>query len=270
MFFLFILSSLVVLITFYALCFTYDEFLFLRLAPWNCSSFVPRNNSISIPESFLFVPRNESSILNQQSSMVHRLSFYRPYTHSFPFVFFRKTNTGFRTHLFFHIRQKSVQLYGSTTHYSLLTYLFSPSMSDKITGHETQPCPRTDQYQAGKCSSQPGKASGLGSNKPPGWDGPAGLPGAFVDRLRAPGLVPSVSCRPEADDPVFVHLLEASRTLDLMVGFVDEDTRHRFYIASAYLSQGTVLHVHHKVYLPTYGLFDEGRFFAPGDCVARL
>jgi len=27
------------------------------------------------------------------------------------------------------------------------------------------------------------------------------------------------------------------------------------------------LHVHHKVYLPTYGLFDEGRFFAWGDSI---
>jgi predicted amidohydrolase len=52
-----------------------------------------------------------------------------------------------------------------------------------------------------------------------------------------------------------------------MVGFVDEDNRHRFYIAAAYLSQGEVIHVHHKVYLPTYGLFDEGRFFAWGDTV---
>jgi NAD+ synthase (glutamine-hydrolysing) len=77
-------------------------------------------------------------------------------------------------------------------------------------------------------------------------------------------LVHSVSCRPDSGDPVFAQLLEASRRLDLMVGFVDEDARHRFYIASAYLSQGQVLHVHHKVYLPTYGLFDEGRFFAQG------
>ncbi len=73
--------------------------------------------------------------------------------------------------------------------------------------------------------------------------------------------------RPAADDPVFQPLLEASRTLDLVVGFVDEDGRNRFYIASAYLSRGEVLHVHHKVYLPTYGLFDEGRFFAWGDAV---
>ncbi len=80
-------------------------------------------------------------------------------------------------------------------------------------------------------------------------------------------LVPTISCRPRSDDPVFKELINASRDIDLVVGFVDEDTRHRFYIASAYISQGEVVHVHHKVYLPTYGLFDEGRFFAPGDLV---
>jgi predicted amidohydrolase len=80
-------------------------------------------------------------------------------------------------------------------------------------------------------------------------------------------LVASVAHKPTEDDPVFKHLLKASRDLDLVVGFVDEDARHRFYIASAYLSGGTVMHVHHKVYLPTYGLFDEGRFFAWGDSI---
>ena len=80
-------------------------------------------------------------------------------------------------------------------------------------------------------------------------------------------LVASVAHRPMEDDPIFKPLLESSRDLDLVVGFVDEDSRHRFYIASAYLSGGRVIHVHHKVYLPTYGLFDEGRFFAHGDSI---
>lgn len=80
-------------------------------------------------------------------------------------------------------------------------------------------------------------------------------------------LVASVAHRATEDDPIFKHLLTASRDLDIVVGFVDEDSRHRFYIASTYLSGGRALHVHHKVYLPTYGLFDEGRFFAWGDCV---
>jgi NAD+ synthase (glutamine-hydrolysing) len=80
-------------------------------------------------------------------------------------------------------------------------------------------------------------------------------------------LASAVACRPRADDPVFAPLLAASQKLDLVVGFVEEDARNRFYIASAYLSRGQVLHVHRKVYLPTYGLFDEGRFFAWGDTV---
>jgi NAD+ synthase (glutamine-hydrolysing) len=80
-------------------------------------------------------------------------------------------------------------------------------------------------------------------------------------------LASTVSHRPTNDDPIFRPLLEASQDIDLMVGFVDEDQRSRFYIAAAYLARGQVLHVHHKVYLPTYGLFDEGRFFAWGDSV---
>lgn len=78
-------------------------------------------------------------------------------------------------------------------------------------------------------------------------------------------LVSSVAITPTPDDPYFRHLLQASQGIDLVVGFVDEDSRHRFYIAGAYLSGGEVVHIHHKVYLPTYGLFDEGRFFAWGD-----
>ena len=78
-------------------------------------------------------------------------------------------------------------------------------------------------------------------------------------------LTPAVAHQPTRDDPLFAPLLEASRDLDMVVGFVEEGPRHRFYIAGAYLSQGEVVHVHRKVYLPTYGLFDEGRFFAWGD-----
>ena len=80
-------------------------------------------------------------------------------------------------------------------------------------------------------------------------------------------LATSVAIRPTRNDPIFRHLLDASRDIDLVMGFVDEDTRHRFYFASAYLSKSEVLHVHHKTYLPTYGLFDEGRYFAWGDSI---
>jgi len=80
-------------------------------------------------------------------------------------------------------------------------------------------------------------------------------------------LVTNVAVRPTPDDPCFAPLLAASRNLDLVVGFAEEDTRHRYYIAAAYLSDGRVVHVHRKVYLPTYRLFDDARFFAPGNAL---
>jgi predicted amidohydrolase len=80
-------------------------------------------------------------------------------------------------------------------------------------------------------------------------------------------LAATVAHRPTPEDPVFKPLLKASEQLDMVVGFVEEDIRNRFFIAQAYLSGGKVLHVHRKVYLPTYGLFDEGRFFAWGDSI---
>jgi NAD+ synthase (glutamine-hydrolysing) len=83
-------------------------------------------------------------------------------------------------------------------------------------------------------------------------------------------LVPTMAHHPGPDDLIFKPLLEASADIDLVVGFVDEDTRHRFFISSAYLSGSEVVHVHHKLYLPTYGLFDEGRFFAWGDSISAF
>ncbi|MCB2178650.1 carbon-nitrogen hydrolase [bacterium] len=78
-------------------------------------------------------------------------------------------------------------------------------------------------------------------------------------------LSSTVACRPTPEDPTFAPLLAASKNIDIVVGFVEEDRRSRYYIAAAYLSRGEVVHIHRKVYLPTYGLFDEGRFFAAGD-----
>ncbi len=70
-----------------------------------------------------------------------------------------------------------------------------------------------------------------------------------------------------ADDPAFAALLEASRGIDIVVGFAERDERKRIYISAAYLSEGKFAHVHRKIYLPTYGMFDDARFFKPGDSV---
>ena len=82
-------------------------------------------------------------------------------------------------------------------------------------------------------------------------------------RLR--DLAFSVAIQPSYKNPIFARLLEASRDMDLVVGFVESDVRQKFFISAGYLSGGEVVHLHRKVYLPTYGMFDEGRYFAWGD-----
>ncbi|XWX03500.1 nitrilase-related carbon-nitrogen hydrolase [Aggregatilineales bacterium SYSU G02658] len=77
-------------------------------------------------------------------------------------------------------------------------------------------------------------------------------------------LVPEVAIRAHPTHPVYRQLLDASHDIDVVVGFVREDERNRFYIASAYLSGGETVHIHHKVYLPTYTMFDDARYFSPG------
>lgn len=93
------------------------------------------------------------------------------------------------------------------------------------------------------------------------------FPELSLTGYRLDDLAFEVAIKPDWKNPIFAPLLEASRDLDLVVGFVEADRRQRFYIAAAYLSQGQIVHVHRKVYLPTYGMFDEGRYFAWGDQV---
>jgi len=70
------------------------------------------------------------------------------------------------------------------------------------------------------------------------------------------------------DDPRLAAL--AAETADggsAVVSFVEESGDHRVFIAAALMEDGEIRHVHRKVFLPTYGQFDERRFFAPGDTV---
>ncbi len=67
------------------------------------------------------------------------------------------------------------------------------------------------------------------------------------------------------DDPRLAALAGRTRGISAVVSFVEESADHRLFIAAALLEDGEIRHVHRKVHLPTYGLFDERRFFAPGD-----
>jgi predicted amidohydrolase len=68
-----------------------------------------------------------------------------------------------------------------------------------------------------------------------------------------------------ADGATLSRLVTASRDLDIVVGFVEDGPGHRFFNTAAYLSGGSLVHLHRKLYLPTYGLFEEGRDLAPGE-----
>jgi len=66
------------------------------------------------------------------------------------------------------------------------------------------------------------------------------------------------------DDPRLARLADGARGISVIVSFVEESDDHRLFIAAALLEDGGIRHVHRKVYLPTYGQFDERRFFAAG------
>jgi predicted amidohydrolase len=67
------------------------------------------------------------------------------------------------------------------------------------------------------------------------------------------------------DDPRLLGLAAETVGMSSVVSFVEEADDHRLFISAALLEDGEVRFVHRKLFLPTYGLFDERRFFAAGD-----
>jgi predicted amidohydrolase len=78
-------------------------------------------------------------------------------------------------------------------------------------------------------------------------------------------LVPDVAIG--ADDERLLELSREAPELLVAVGFVEETGDHRYANSAALLRGGELIGLHRKLYLPTYGLFDEGRFTRPGDRV---
>jgi predicted amidohydrolase len=81
-------------------------------------------------------------------------------------------------------------------------------------------------------------------------------------------LASEVSMR--IDDRRLADLAEATTDLSAVVSFVEESADHRLFIAAALLEDGVICHVHRKLFLPTYGLFDERRFFGHGDVLRAV
>lgn len=69
------------------------------------------------------------------------------------------------------------------------------------------------------------------------------------------------------DDTKLSGVADLSRRVPLVAGFVELGRDGQCYNSCGYWHDGELIHVHRKIYLPTYGLFDEDRFFARGDRV---
>jgi predicted amidohydrolase len=76
-------------------------------------------------------------------------------------------------------------------------------------------------------------------------------------------MVPNVALKLRA--PEMATLAKLSREISFVAGLVEESSDYRFYNAAVYFEAGEIRHVHRKVYLPTYGMFDEQRYLARGD-----
>jgi predicted amidohydrolase len=76
-------------------------------------------------------------------------------------------------------------------------------------------------------------------------------------------LVPEVAIG--LDAPQIERLKQLSRRISIAIGLVEVTADYRFFNTALYLEEGEILHRHRKVYLPTYGLFDEQRYLARGE-----
>jgi len=76
-------------------------------------------------------------------------------------------------------------------------------------------------------------------------------------------LVPEVALG--LDSPEIAALKQLSKSISIAVGFVEVTSDYQFYNSAAWFEAGELKHLHRKVYLPTYGLFDEQRYLGRGD-----
>jgi len=62
------------------------------------------------------------------------------------------------------------------------------------------------------------------------------------------------------------EIAKFSEKFDIVVGGVIKD-RKEFFNSSLYFSKGKLLHLHKKLHLPNYGMFEEARFFSDGKII---
>jgi predicted amidohydrolase len=67
-----------------------------------------------------------------------------------------------------------------------------------------------------------------------------------------------------ADDQRLTTLSTIAPGTDVLIGFYEDGLGVHSYNAAAYYSGGELVHTHRKLYLPTYDVFEERKYFSPG------
>jgi predicted amidohydrolase len=68
----------------------------------------------------------------------------------------------------------------------------------------------------------------------------------------------------EAHSELLVSLAEAAGEMAVVVGFCEEGQRFQTYNSAAYLEGGSIRHLHRKLYLPNYRIYEERKHYNPG------
>lgn len=64
-------------------------------------------------------------------------------------------------------------------------------------------------------------------------------------------------------------LASKSERCDIVIGAALWD-EGKVYNSALYFSRGRLVHIHHKNHLPTYGMFEEGRYFVAGESITSF
>ena len=69
------------------------------------------------------------------------------------------------------------------------------------------------------------------------------------------------------DSKTISTIKKESWDIDIVVGFAEQSADFKNFISCGYFSHGQLIHVHRKIYLPTYGMFEDLRYFSHGEQV---
>lgn len=72
------------------------------------------------------------------------------------------------------------------------------------------------------------------------------------------------NCALTVDSEPIQRLRKASQGLAITFGFIEETASAIFHNSALHIRDGEFVHLHRKIYLPTYGMFDERRYYGPG------